>query len=68
MQDQQNSFGPEWLNAAADRSDDESQAIAFRQMARDWNADKAALDSAHDENSRMQRQLDDVRRAASVPA
>lgn len=66
--DNHSTFGPEWLQSVADRTDDESTAIAFRQMARDWNEEKRQLEEARTDNSKLQRTLDNVRQAASVSA
>lgn len=60
-------FGPEYLADYADRltsNDDQLGAQPFRQMAKAWDADKAALQAAHDENTQLQLRLNTV--AAAV--
>ena len=62
-------YGPEWLETFGDQMASNDQALGaepFRQMAKAWNADKQALQDAHDENTRLQARISQVAQAVSA--
>lgn len=67
MKDHDTEYSPAWLDEYADRlasNDQELESVAFRQMARQWNADRSQLQAAQTEASQMQQRLDRIAAAA----
>lgn len=63
-------YDPSWLANYADRlgsNDQEMEAVAFRELAKNWDADKRALQAAHDENTAMGRRLQAMHKMAALP-
>lgn len=71
MTDHPMTYGPDFLEDFADKlssAGDSQNAIAFRQAAQAWNADRKARDEAHDENSAMQRRINAAARTLAPEA
>lgn len=63
-------FDPGYLADYADRlrsNDQGMEAIAFDNLAKNWNDDKKALQAAQDDATQMQRRLDDIARIGNAP-
>lgn len=61
--------GPEYLANLADQAtanNDSQVADQLRELARQWKADQQQLQAAFDDNSQLQRQLTDVRKAVAA--
>lgn len=71
MSDHPTSYGPDFLEAYADRlsaNGDDQTSIAFRQAAKNWADDRAERDRAYDDNSELQRRVNAAARTLSPSA
>ena len=64
-------YSPAWLDEYADRlanNDQGMEAVAFRQMAQMWSADRRELQEAQQGASDLQRRLDRIVFIGSPPS